>query len=121
MKTKLLMVGERRSGTNLLRMMLGANKQIVAPHMVALLEKMMPLTSFYAEAAKEEALKQMIEDARQLINLVPVQWRGPELSTSSLAPLCRSVSFVSVLGALMQRCTEQAAAADAVHEREVIP
>ena len=69
MKTKLLMVGERRSGTNLLRMMLGANKQIVAPHMVALLEKMMPLTSFYAEAAKEEARKQEFKRAEVIDNL----------------------------------------------------
>lgn len=108
MKNRLFMVGERRSGTNLLRLMLSQNSQIVAPHMVAMLDKLQPLSDSYGVGTRAATLEQMVDDVRHLIQLVPVAWRGPELSLAAIEPRCKTTSFVSILGAIMELCAEQA-------------
>ena len=45
----IFMVGEQRSGSNLLRVILNESKNIAAPHPPHILQRMMPLVPLYGD------------------------------------------------------------------------
>ena len=106
MSKQVFMVGERRSGTNLLRLMLNQHPQIVAPHMAAILDKLVPLTSCYDHLELAARKLQMVDDALRVMEFVPVEWRGPQLSREQIASLMGEASFFSFIGALMRICAD---------------
>ena len=56
MSHALFMVGEQRSGSNLLRVMLGQADEIAAPHPPHILERMMPLIPHYGDLQPARSL-----------------------------------------------------------------
>ena len=100
------MVGEQRSGSNLLRLMLEQHPRITAPHPPHILQRMMPLLPVYGDLNNDEAFRQLIADVCELIHRNPVPWDNVELSEKEIFRRCRERSLVAVYGATMDLYAE---------------
>lgn len=99
----ILMVGEQRSGSNLLRLILNASPEIAAPHPPHILQNMMPLIPAYGDLQDEEVMAQLINDVCRLVENNPVPWEGISLfDRNQVRALCRENSLVAVFDAVMQ-------------------
>lgn len=96
------MVGEQRSGSNLLRLILNQSRELVAPHPPHILQRMMPLMHLYGDLNNEAAFSRLVEDVCRLVETNPVPWDGVELERSEVRRRCRSNSLVAVYGAVME-------------------
>lgn len=102
----IFMIGEQRSGSNLLRLMLEQHPHITAPHPPHILQRMMPLLSVYGDLQKDSSFRQLIEDVCELIHRNPVPWDAVELSEEEIFRRCHERSLVSVYGAVMDLYAE---------------
>lgn len=100
------MIGEQRSGSNLLRLMLEQHPRITAPHPPHILQRMMPLLPVYGDLSDDAAFRQLIDDVCELIRRNPVPWDAVELSEEEIFRRCRERSLVSVYGATMDLYAE---------------
>jgi hypothetical protein len=105
-RSQIFIIGERRSGTNLLRLVLAQHPDISAPHMVGVLQRMIPLSDAYGDPSDPAVLRQMIADVRELIALGPVAWTGPALDVDALERNLRGTSFIAILSAVMDLSAE---------------
>jgi hypothetical protein len=108
----ILMIGMRRSGSNLLRVMLNEAPGVVAPHPPHILMRMMPLASAYGDLSRNENFTALIEDVCQLVELNPVPWEGVTLDRADIAKRCRTRSVVAVFGAVYDVAAQAAGARD---------
>ncbi len=98
----LFMVGEQRSGSNLLRIMLGQADEIAAPHPPHILQRMMPLMPYYGDLADDEAFATLVDDVCRLIERNPVEWENVSVfDRQDVASRCRERSLIAVFGAVM--------------------
>jgi len=97
----IFMIGEQRSGSNLLRLMLEQHPHITAPHPPHILQRFMPLLSVYGDLTDDAAFQRLIEDVCELIRRNPVPWDRVELSEEEVFRRCRERSLVAVYGAVM--------------------
>ncbi|MBI1423863.1 MAG: sulfotransferase [Gammaproteobacteria bacterium] len=99
----ILMVGEQRSGSNLLRLILNSSPKIAAPHPPHILQNMMPLMAGYGDLHDEEKMSRLIDDVCRLVENNPVPWDGITLfDRNQVRAMCRENSLVAVFDAVMQ-------------------
>ncbi len=99
-------IGEQRSGSNLLRLML-AKAGIAAPHPPHVLTRMLPLVDTYGALSHDANWFQLIEDACELTERNPVPWNPlTRFSRSDIDRRCRERSLVAIFGALMDTYAE---------------
>lgn len=108
----IFMIGTRRSGTNLLRVMLNQLPDIVAPHPPHILHHVTPLLPRYGDLEKAENFASLVDDVCRLVELNPVPWDGVTLDRSKIAAACREHSAVAVYGAVYQAATDARNAKD---------
>ena len=101
------MVGEQRSGSNLLRLMLEQHPRITAPHPPHILQRIMPLLSVYGDLNEDASFRQLVADVCELIHRNPVPWDNVELSEDEIFRRCRERSLVAVYGAAMDLYAEE--------------
>ena len=102
MSNALFMVGEQRSGSNLLRVMLGQADEIAAPHPPHILERMMPLLPIYGDLDQSDNFVALVDDVCRLIERNPVPWEKiTRFDRDDVISRCRHHSLVAVFGAVM--------------------
>lgn len=97
----IFMVGEQRSGSNLLRLILNESPDIAGPHPPHILQRMMPLVPFYGDLRDEARFMRMVDDICRLVELNPVPWDGVAFDRQDVRSRCRENSLVAVYGAVM--------------------
>ncbi len=101
------MVGEQRSGSNLLRVMLGQADEIAAPHPPHILERMMPLLPIYGDLEDPQAFATLVDDVCRLIERNPVPWENIDtFDRDEVISRCRENSLIAVFGAVMDMYAE---------------
>lgn len=99
---RFLMVGEQRSGSNLLRVMINQSGAIAAPHPPHILQRMTPLLPFYGDLADDTRFAALVDDVCRLVEANPVAWEGVErFDRGQVAERCRERSLVAVFSAVM--------------------
>lgn len=99
---KIFMVGEQRSGSNLLRLMLNQNPSIACPHPPHILQRITPLLKHYGPLDCNRAFDFLIDDVCQLIEQNPVQWDNiKSFDRAQVKSRCRDRSLIAVFGAVM--------------------
>jgi len=96
-----LMVGEQRSGSNLLRLILNESEEIAAPHPPHILQRMMPIVAMYGDLENEDNFSLLIKDACTLVELNPVPWELDKLDRQNVHSRCKQNNLIAVFGAIM--------------------
>lgn len=102
----IFMVGEQRSGSNLLRLILNESPNIAAPHPPHILQRFMPLLPAYGNLDKDKNFKKLIDDVCKLVELNPVPWDKVKLNRKEILKCCKEKSLVAVYGAVMDLYAE---------------
>jgi len=102
----IFMVGEQRSGSNLLRLILNESSDIAAPHPPHILQRMMPLLSIYGDLNKGKSFKKLIDDVCKLVELNPVPWDKVKLDRKEILNRCKEKSLVAIYAAVMDLYAE---------------
>lgn len=102
----IFMVGEQRSGSNLLRLILNESSSLAAPHPPHILQRMMPLLPAYGNLNDKKVFNNLIEDVCQLVELNPVPWDKVKLDRKLITQHCNENSLVAVYGAVMDLYAE---------------
>lgn len=97
----IFMVGEQRSGSNLLRLILNESSSIAAPHPPHILQRFMPLLPVYGSLNKQKSFKRLIDDVCRLVELNPVPWDKVKLDRKEILNRCKEKSLIAVYGAVM--------------------
>jgi hypothetical protein len=101
------MVGEQRSGSNLLRLMLGQSDEIAAPHPPHILQRMMPLLPLYGDLDDAESFATLVDDVCRLVEWNPVPWEGiTTFDRQEVMHRCHEHSLIAVFGAVMDLYAE---------------
>ena len=101
------MVGEQRSGSNLLRVILNNSDKIAAPHPPHILQRMMPLQEHYDDLQNEQNFMRLVDDVCRLIELNPVPWEDVHFDREDVRARCRENNLVAVFGAVMDCYAER--------------
>jgi hypothetical protein len=96
----LFLVGEQRSGSNLLRLMISNSHEIAAPHPPHILQRINPVVPVY-QILDENQFDQMVEIVCQLVEKNPVPWLNTVLSRSEIKERCREKHVIAIYGAVM--------------------
>jgi hypothetical protein len=107
-----IMIGVRRSGSNLLRVMLNEAPGIVAPHPPHILMRLMPLLPVYGDLTRPANFEVLVDDVCRLVELNPVPWEGVTLERGEIIKRCRKPSLVDVYGAVYDLAMETWGARD---------
>jgi hypothetical protein len=99
------MVGEQRSGSNLLRLILNESNYVAAPHPPHILQRLMPVVG-EKDLSDENKFKQLIEHVCHLVEANPVQWSGVVLDRKDIFERCRENSLIAIFGAVMDAYAE---------------
>jgi len=102
----IFMVGEQRSGSNLLRLILNESPSIAAPHPPHILQRFMPLLPVYGNLDNNNNFKKLINDVCKLVELNPVPWDKVKLNRKEIFSRCKEKSLVAVYGAVMDMYAE---------------
>ena len=102
----IFMVGEQRSGSNLLRLILNESPSIAAPHPPHILQRFMPLLPVYGNLDNDKIFKKLINDVCKLVELNPVPWDKVKLNRKEILNRCKEKSLVAVYGAVMDMYAE---------------
>jgi len=101
----IFMVGEQRSGSNLLRLILNESPDIAGPHPPHILQRMMPLVALYGELSRDQSFARMVDDVCRLVEHNPVPWEGIDeaggFDRDEVRRRCREPSLIAVFGAVM--------------------
>lgn len=98
----IFMVGEQRSGSNLLRVMLGQADEIAAPHPPHILQRMAPLMPLYGDLDDVETFRMLVDDVCKLVEMNPVAWENiTTFDRDEVIQRCHENSLVAVYGAVM--------------------
>ena len=102
----IFIVGEQRSGSNLLRLML-SQAGIAAPHPPHILKRMRPLEPSYGDLTQDANWGQLVEDVCELVDRNPVPWENVlPLDRAEVRGRCRERSTVAIFGAIMDMYAE---------------
>jgi len=94
------MVGEQRSGSNLLRLILNESDEIAGPHPPHILQRLMPLVE-HKDLTDSVVFQELIEHVCQLVEANPVQWDGIHFDRDDVFERCRENSLIAIFGAIM--------------------
>ena len=67
-------LGEQRSGTNLLRLILNKSQDVIAPHPPHIIPRLLEFVPYYGDLLKDANFKSLINDICLLIETNPVPW-----------------------------------------------
>ena len=99
------MVGEQRSGSNLLRLILNESDEVAAPHPPHILQRLMPVVGD-KDFSDNSKFKELIEHVCHLVEINPVQWADVVLDREEVFIRCRENSLVAIFGAVMDMYAE---------------
>jgi hypothetical protein len=102
----IFMVGEQRSGSNLLRLILNESSNIAAPHPPHILQRMMPLVPLYGDLNNTKTFEKLINDVCKLVELNPVPWDKVTLNRQEILSRCNETSLIAIYGAIMDLYAE---------------
>lgn len=102
----IFMVGEQRSGSNLLRLILNASGEVAGPHPPHILQRFMPLMHVYGDLEDEAQFQKLIDHVCRLIECNPVPWEKVVLDREQIRQQCRENNLVAVFGAVMDAYAE---------------
>ncbi|HEC18085.1 MAG TPA: sulfotransferase [Gammaproteobacteria bacterium] len=94
------MIGTRRSGTNLLRVMIDQLPGFSAPQSTHELEYFTPLVPYYPDLNVDSNFMQFIDDMCRCVELNPAKWDGVVLDRYEIFNLCRERSIVAIFDAI---------------------
>ena len=101
------MIGTRRSGSNLLRVMIGQLPGVFAPQSTHMLEYFKPLIPYYGDLNKDEVFAQLVDDMCRCVELNPVVWTGVELERQTIIRRCKQRSLLAIFAAIYSEAAEQ--------------
>ena len=96
----LFLVGEQRSGSNLLRLMISNSHEIAAPHPPHILQRIHPVVPVY-QILSDSQFDQMVEIVCLLVEKNPVPWLNTVLIRDEVKKLCREKHVIAIYGAVM--------------------
>lgn len=96
----IFMVGEQRSGSNLLRLILNESKEIAAPHPPHILQRLMPIID-EKDLNSDSVFRELIDYVCQLVEVNPVRWEGVQFDREEVFCRCREKSLIAIFGAIM--------------------
>jgi len=99
-------IGEQRSGSNLLRLMLNNSTKIAAPHPPHILLRMKELVPSYGSLQKMENFKLLIDDVCRLIDTNPVPWSKDNFNREIIVDKCKDRSLIAIFKAVMDHYSE---------------
>lgn len=97
----ILLVGEQRSGSNLLRLMLNNTGEIGAPHPPHVLQRIDPIVPV-GEIVDEQRFAVLVEAVCRLVETNPVQWLHTQLDRRQVQRRCRARHVVAIFAAVME-------------------
>lgn len=107
----IFIIGEQRSGSNLLRLML-SQAGIAAPHPPHILKRMLPLEASYGVLSQDANWRQLTEDICTLVDRNPVPWSEVcPLDRDEVMERCQARSTIAIFGAIMDLYAEAQGAA----------
>ncbi len=102
----IFIVGEQRSGSNLLRLML-SQAGIAAPHPPHILKRMLHLEPSYGDMSLDSNWHHYIDDVCRLVERNPVPWSEVcPLDRSQVAQRCQQRNCVAIFDAIMDMYAE---------------
>ncbi len=102
----IFLVGEQRSGSNLLRLMIGNGGAVAAPHPPHILQRIDPIVHA-GEELDAERFEACVEAVCRLVETNPVPWTNTVLDRADVTRRCRARSVVAIFGAVMAIHAEQ--------------
>ena len=94
------MIGTRRSGTNLLRVMIDQLPGFSAPQSTHELEYFTPLVPYYPDLNNDDNFMQFIDDMCKCVELNPAKWDGVTLDRHEVYRLCKGRTIISIFDAI---------------------
>jgi len=94
-------IGEQRSGTNLLRTMLDQSNVLACPHPPHILQHFVPLVALYGDLSIDHNFALLVDDVCCLVEANPVLWETTQFDRDSVASLALERSVFGVFVALM--------------------
>lgn len=96
----LFLVGEQRSGSNLLRLMISNSHEIAAPHPPHILQRINPVVPIH-QILTDQQFEQMVEIVCLLVEKNPVPWLNTVLHRDNVIRRCREKHVIAIYGAVM--------------------
>lgn len=96
----IFLVGEQRSGSNLLRLMVANSGVIAAPHPPHFLQRIDPIVPV-GELLDAARFENLLEAVCRLVETNPVPWLNTQLRRDDVRERCRARSVVALFGAVM--------------------
>jgi len=102
----IFMVGEQRSGSNLLRLILNESKEIAAPHPPHILQRLMPIID-EKDLNSDAVFRELVDYVCQLVEVNPVRWEDVHFDRDDIVQRCRENSLIAIFGAIMDVYAER--------------
>lgn len=96
----LFLVGEQRSGSNLLRLMISNTHEVAAPHPPHILQRIDPIVPV-AQILDDKKFDQLVEIVCQMIEKNPVPWLNTTLDRGDVKKRCSEKHVIAIYGAVM--------------------
>jgi hypothetical protein len=96
----LFLVGEQRSGSNLLRLMIASSHEIAAPHPPHILQRIDPVVRV-SRILDDDKFDQLTEIVCRLVETNPVPWLNTTLDREEVKRRCREKHVIAIYGAVM--------------------
>lgn len=96
----LFLVGEQRSGSNLLRLMISNSHEIAAPHPPHILQRIDPIIPVH-KLLDDDKFNHMVEIVCRLVETNPVLWLNTTLNRDEVKRRCREKHVIAIYGAVM--------------------
>lgn len=102
----IFIIGEQRSGSNLLRLILSKHPTIAAPHPPHILPRFMPLLSLYGNLDEEEHFSVLIEDVCTLVERNPISW-NVKFDRKKVQKACKENTLIAIFDVIMQQYSQE--------------
>lgn len=96
----LFLIGEQRSGSNVLRLMLANSQEIAAPHPPHILQRIDPIVPIH-QVLDDSQFDQMVEFVCRMVETNPVLWLNTTLTRDDVKGRCREKHVIAIYGAVM--------------------
>ncbi|NCG17762.1 MAG: cyclic nucleotide-binding domain-containing protein [Rhodobacterales bacterium] len=97
----IFIIGEQRSGSNLLRLML-SQAGVAAPHPPHILKRMLPLEASYGDLSLKPNWEHLVDDVCRLVDRNPVAWSEVcPLDRAQVAAGCRHRTCIAIFESIM--------------------
>lgn len=95
------MIGEQRSGSNLLRLMLNNSVKVAAPHPPHILLRLTDLIPLYGSLEIDDNFKLLIDDVCKLVETNPVPWFNKKMDRELIFANASKRSLIGVFQVVM--------------------